>query len=133
MGEPDRAPRTEAPDADEPTEQRQTTSHAIRRARERYGLGLTVWDLRDLASDIQENRAVLLDRQKDGSTAWMLPCKGVMVRVVIDRTFYFIKTFLPATGPVSKAVVRGHRPGPPRPVGGYFKGKHVWKYKKTDR
>ncbi len=74
--------------------------HAIKRARERYGIEIQPSDLDSLANIIQNNGARLIGYLNDGRTAWKLKWKNSWLRVVIDRTFYDIITFLPKSGPV---------------------------------
>lgn len=79
-------------------------SHAITRAWERYGLRLTGMDLVAMAESIQENHGKLLRHAGAGRTEWLLEFKRQMLRVVIDPSFYYIVTVLPAfyTPPVRK-------------------------------
>lgn len=69
--------------------------HAIRRARERYGLHLTQNDLAQLVRDIQEGRAWLTARQSNRVSHYDMMTRGLTVRVVYDHARHQIVTFLP--------------------------------------
>lgn len=74
--------------------------HAIRRCKERYGIDIDESDLEKLTHIIQNNQARLIGYMQDGRTVWKLKWKDCWLRVVIDKTFYDIITFLPKSGPV---------------------------------
>lgn len=70
-------------------------SHPIARARERYGVDLFTRDLKAIAELIQQNHGKFEAQQPDGSTTWRLTYRDVPMRLVIDKTFYHVITFLP--------------------------------------
>lgn len=69
--------------------------HCIARAKERYGLDLGPADLGRIAGMIQRNECKLDRQNPDGKTQWFLTYKGTPIRVVIDKSFYKVITFLP--------------------------------------
>lgn len=77
-----------------------TEPHAIKRARERYGIEFKPRDLARIAEAVQRNEASLIGYANNGMTVWKLKYKDTWMRLVIDKTFYKIVTFLPPSGPI---------------------------------
>lgn len=71
------------------------SSHAIERAAERYGLDVTIADLKRVAEDIRSGEAVLVGRQNDGNEEWLAKIKGTVVRLVTNAARNFVITILP--------------------------------------
>ena len=69
--------------------------HALQRASERYGLLLTVGDLKQICRIIQRNQATLDKINENKTTQWFLNYNHTPVRVVISPDFYTVVTFLP--------------------------------------
>jgi hypothetical protein len=72
-------------------------AHAIQRAKERYGLELTVADLRNICHIVQNNQAKLDKINANKTTTWFLNYNKTHVRVVISPDFYAVVTFIPLT------------------------------------
>lgn len=70
-------------------------SHCIQRALERYGLDLTVEDVRDVERTILNGGALLIRREPHGPELYAVRVKGVATRVVFNQEKRSIITFLP--------------------------------------
>lgn len=71
--------------------------HATTRARERYGLELTLADLQAVADQIRDKRdAVFMRRGHNGSEVWGVKVQGIWTRAVLSPDTGKIITFLPA-------------------------------------
>jgi hypothetical protein len=73
--------------------------HAITRARQRYGLHLTVADLEAVAADIQEGMIELRLVEEQSNRVVVYDCiiKGMDVRIVYDKMRKAVTSFLPRT------------------------------------
>lgn len=80
-------------------------SHAIERAKERYGVTLTWRDLCAMAKKIADGDALLQMTQPDGKQHYLVSYDGRAFRAVYSVT-QAIVTFLPAQG---RTFVRAHR------------------------
>lgn len=69
--------------------------HARARARERYGLFLKWEDVDRMVRAIQQREAVLVQRTCRRLSVWDVPHSGRTCRVVYDRRFRNLVTFLP--------------------------------------
>jgi hypothetical protein len=74
--------------------------HAIRRARERYGIALSTLDIRRLCRDLHEGIGTVLveqgdDREVVETTLISESVPRVNIVIVYDRTKRIIRTFLP--------------------------------------
>lgn len=74
--------------------------HAILRARERYGLELTDGDLVRAGLEAPKE-GVLIARQENGGSIWMMKIKGIVCRIVLSKMGNVI-TFLPANARLAK-------------------------------
>lgn len=72
-----------------------STPHAIIRAKERYGVDLSVADLASIAA-LARKDGILQAKQNDGSSIWMVKYKNVVMRLVLSRLNHVI-TFLPSS------------------------------------
>lgn len=71
-------------------------THPIMRAADRYGLDLTPADLWAITKRIQNNDETEFEAKlADGATIWRLTYAQTPVRIIVDKTFYFVLTFLP--------------------------------------
>jgi hypothetical protein len=79
--------------------------HAITRARQRYGLHLTVADLEAVAADIQQGamELKLIEEQSNRVVVYDCVVMDVPVRIVYDRLRKAVTSFLPRT----KEVLHG--------------------------
>lgn len=68
--------------------------HAKRRAYQRYGLVLNKWDLRELVTAIQSNKATHVEKRSNRVSEWDVQFHGETVRVVYDNMRKTIVTFL---------------------------------------
>lgn len=84
----------------------QRTPHAIERAKERYGLNLTVEHLEKITHIIQNNGGTFDKQHADGKTQWYVTYKNTPVRVLISKDFYRVITFLPLTDGMSRKSKR---------------------------
>lgn len=66
--------------------------HAIKRARERYGLWLTTNELKILSEQVKTNRALHLKTESRTRTHWLVEDKYI---VVYNKNLQAITTFLP--------------------------------------
>lgn len=69
--------------------------HAIRRARERYGLELSVADIEDLARLIQKQATKRVKAVSNTRVIHELECQNRTVWVVYDKKRHTLVTFLP--------------------------------------
>lgn len=76
------------------------STHALMRAKERYGIDFTPHDLSKIAKSIQRNEGTL-DRSRpwtpgrSGRSVWFLEYQGHRLRVVMSPDFYSVVTFIP--------------------------------------
>jgi hypothetical protein len=84
-------------------------THAIERARERYGLTLDRWDLLAIASIIRAGKTVLTRRQRDGREVHALEYRGVAVVALYDLRDRCVTTFLPMREVISSRAARRGR------------------------
>lgn len=70
-------------------------NHAMLRAEQRYGLILTIDDLKAITRAIQRNKGTLLARLKDGKSAWSLPWQGRVLKLVMSPDLWKVITLLP--------------------------------------
>ena len=88
-------------DADRPT------PHPISGAMERYGLALTMEDLRNATLDIENRVGIKGPNLGQGRRIYFIRIKSVTCRIVYNRSHKHIVTFLPPTGPaILKKKVR---------------------------
>lgn len=69
--------------------------HAIRRAKERHGLDLTVSDLNRIVGLIEQGKSVLQGYTADKKERHAVPWGGKILPVVYDRAFRHVVTFWP--------------------------------------
>lgn len=69
--------------------------HAIERARERYGLDLTVDDLKAIVSACAAGDGVLLGRVGDGLERWLVRSKGAALVALVNIPEKFVVSILP--------------------------------------
>ncbi len=96
---------TEADDA----HLRARRAHAIRRARERYGLALTIDVIHELESEIGLKRSILLARETDGSERHMVRHGDVKMIAVWRPDLCQIVTFLDSQRIKRGKLFRGGR------------------------
>jgi hypothetical protein len=70
-------------------------SHPIERAWDRYGIRLTIADLRELENRLASGAGVLLRRENHDEAVLMVDVQGQSVVVALDTKSTKIKTFLP--------------------------------------
>lgn len=73
--------------------------HAIKRARDRYGLELTLGDLESIAGQIRGNNGKFVGYGENDTTIWKMKWRKTWMRFVVSKDFYSIVTFLPYSGP----------------------------------
>lgn len=73
--------------------------HAQRRFAERYGVGLSALDMRQLVCQITSGKATLLERQSRHVSVWAVRFDGEILPVVYDRERHVIVSALPQTDP----------------------------------
>lgn len=83
--------------------------HAVIRAKERYGLDISINDLRLICRLVQQNKCEFVAHARDKATVWKLILKDTPVRVIIDKTFYRVITFVPLEGPFERPKPRKRR------------------------
>lgn len=75
--------------------------HAAERCMQRYGLPLTVADMRQITLDITDavlgirHAAILQEKRADGSEIWFVSVRGVAMRVGYHPTDAAVATVLP--------------------------------------
>lgn len=67
--------------------------HAIRRARERYGLEINVNDLNNIIREIQQCRSVPVDKKTNSRVVHELEYNGTMIQVLYSSSFKMVMTF----------------------------------------
>lgn len=91
--------------AQEPPRPMSALEHSIQRARERYGLRLTVEDVARVRDACRDRQGVYLgpaigdDRPAE---RWLMQVQGVTVIVLYSRHGHFMLTFLPQDDRVAK-------------------------------
>ena len=70
--------------------------HAIARARERYGIVLTMEGLRQIERDVRDKKALLLSKRGDGSARYAVMAGDVAVIAAINAVG-FCSSILPRT------------------------------------
>lgn len=91
--------------AQEPPRAMNSLEHSIQRARERYGLSLTVKDMARLRDACRDRKGVYLglaignDRPAE---RWLMQVQGATVIVLYSRPGDFVLTFLPQDDRVAK-------------------------------
>ena len=90
--------------------------HAINRAKERYDVALTVYDLATLRRQIEDNRAVKL-ADMTAAERWLVMHGDTAMIAVFDRVRRRILTFMPKPGTdhpdrkqAHRTTVQGRRP-----------------------
>lgn len=76
--------------------------HAVKRAKERYGLDLTVADLKEITRRIWNNDGTVLEkhfRDTTGTSIWRLVYRDIPIRIIMSRDLYCVVTFLPLHKP----------------------------------
>jgi hypothetical protein len=81
-------------------------NHAMMRAQQRYGLTLTIEDLKAMTHAIHRNKGKLLARLPENKSAWALPWQGQTVKLIMSPDLWKILTILPPDA----EVVEGHVP-----------------------
>lgn len=69
--------------------------HAIRRARERYGLELSIADIESLAKIIRTQTTKKVKALSNSRTVHELTYQGITVLVIYDKKRHTLVTFLP--------------------------------------
>lgn len=69
--------------------------HSKDRARERYGLALNLFDLKEAIALIKSNKACFIRRRSYRVSEWLVEIKGNIVRVLYDKNHHCIATILP--------------------------------------
>lgn len=75
--------------------EKQQLKHAVRRAKERYGLYLTKHDYLNLVSQVRQGKATCVGRDSLRVTVWVVAHIGVEMLAVYDSVRGRIATFLP--------------------------------------
>lgn len=70
------------------------TPHASDRAKERYGLSLTVLDLRRIGKRIAGKNGMLMGKQNDGTEDWIIRIGKQLTRLIYDPRTGNIVTFI---------------------------------------
>ena len=68
--------------------------HAIKRAKERYGLDLTSDDLEEIGKMIRAKKGRCVEKRSNVASVWELRYNGQAVRVLYSRTFKIPMTFM---------------------------------------
>lgn len=86
-------------------------NHAMLRGAQRYGLTLTIEDLKAMTKAIQRNKGTLLARLENGKSAWLLPWKGQHIKLVMSPDLWKVVTLLPPHADLSTPKpVKAKRP-----------------------
>jgi len=93
--------------------------HAIKRARERYGLFLNTQDLKEIAWKIFNGEAVRLRSLPGGAASYLVKTGGQVCHVVYDPVSRMVATFLELNQKRKGSYRRAGRQGP-----------RVWKRRK---
>lgn len=75
----------------------QQRKHAKRRIRERYGISVNRHQLRDIAEQIRQGRALFVERQSNRVTRWVVEYQGKKILVIYDSLRGNVVTALPAS------------------------------------
>lgn len=78
-------------------------AHAVTRFRERYGGEITRDDLPAISRTAQTD-GILVAKQSDGGTIWLMKWNGIVCRVVLSR-MKNVMTFLPPNAKLNKARI----------------------------
>lgn len=68
--------------------------HAIKRAKERYGLDLTADDLEKIGKMIRARKGRIIEKRSNVASVWEVAYGGQQVRVLYSRTFKIPMTFM---------------------------------------
>ena len=77
--------------------------HAIKRAKERYGLNLSIEDIKRIELRIRnQSECFFLDRQSKTRSTWLVRTEGVIAVVIYNNNQKCLSTFLNAVVPSLK-------------------------------